>query len=300
MGNKYDSQIEKMKSTLEQDPSSLESIKQQAENLVAMYPNDVWIFAEIGGVFDSNGFEHDACLWYERALEFGFDRFPQDQAPHFCVWYGSTLRNVGRFSNSESVIRSALERWPRFSALQFFLGLTLMSQGKSMDAIVAFASLSAGEWDNSIQDYRRAVSSYLEEELVPSANRPCLSAVRLVAKNVRESAAWYASAFGASTSMLNDDFALLICGSAQLEIALHDEKNPLSEGGTIAYWSVPSLKEWQKKMEQAGAVLYRGPLEIRQENLIICQMKDPFGGVFGLRSGLSGSDKEDIPALVSP
>jgi hypothetical protein len=286
MKYEWKKQIETLKANLEKDPKSFEQIKQKVADLAKKYPSCSWLLVEIGGIFDSNGFEHEACTWYERGLDFGFDQFPQDQAPHFCVWYGSTLRNVSRFVDSERVIRKALERWPQFSALQFFLGLTLMSQGRTIESLNAFASLSVGSWDNSVQDYRRPITSYFEEELIPAANKPCLSVVRMTSTNVRESAKWYGDVFQTSPRMIDDNFALLGWGTSTIEFAAADEKNPMRTGGTIAYWYVSNLNEWQKKLESAGATLYRGPLEIREENLIICQMKDPFGGVFGLRSKL--------------
>ena len=164
-------EIESLRDKLAADPSSRNEVQMAAEALALRFSDDAWLLAEIGGVFDSNGHEADACLWYERALKFGFDSFPPEQAPHFCVWYGSTLRNVKRYRDSERVLRSALERWPRFSALQFFLALALMSQGKAMEAIVALAELQTPGWDDSIKQYHRVVESYLVEELRPAAQQ---------------------------------------------------------------------------------------------------------------------------------
>jgi predicted enzyme related to lactoylglutathione lyase len=289
MTEPWGQQLNEMRARLEEAPDALDAIRKQVVALAEAYPESGWLRVEIGGIFDSNGFEHDACTWYERGLEFGQDSFPESEAPHFCVQYGSTLRNVGRFEASEKVLRSGLQRWPQFSALQFFLGLTLMSQGRSMEALVAFASLSAGSWDTSVHDYRRAIANYLAEELQPAAVGVNLGAVRLHIHDVPKAAAWYGEAFGLKLVSCNDDFALLQKGSSILELARADDKNPSSSGGTVAYWSVLSLTEACERLVAAGAVIFRGPLKIDDEGLVICQMKDPFGGVFGLRSIFSAS-----------
>lgn len=278
-----------MRSRLEAEPDAVDAIRQQALDLAALHPTCGWLRVEIGGVFDSNGFEHDACSWYERGLEYGHESFPESEAPHFCVQHGSTLRNVGRLAASEKVLRGGLERWPKFSALQFFLGLTLMSQGRSMEALVAFASLSSATegWDTSLHDYRRAIRDYLAEELRPAAVGANLSVVRLHIHDVRKAADWYSEAFGLKVTRCTDDFALLQKGSSILERARADAKNPVSCGGTVSYWTVPSISESCDRLSAAGAAMFRRPLEIPEEGLVICQMKDPFGGVFGLRSMIS-------------
>lgn len=66
-------------------------------------------------------------------------------------------------------MREALAQWARFSAAQYFLALVLMSQGRHLESIVALAELQLRQnWDDSIVTYRRAVESYLVEELRPA------------------------------------------------------------------------------------------------------------------------------------
>jgi tetratricopeptide (TPR) repeat protein len=274
--------IDKLKSTFAENPEMFDNVVLQAEELAAASPNNAWLHAEIGGIFDSSGKEHEACKWYERALQFGLDAMPPEMAPHFCVWYGSTLRNVGRLVDSENVLRRALERWPRISALQFFLALTLMSQGRSMEAITALAELQLPEWDDSIKTYKRAVESYLSEELRPAAKNLTLGCVRVIVRNIDESVPWYQKVLGVPVSVSVPHFALFRVGGGLIELVEADEKNPESIGGTIAYWNANPIDEWMERFEKHGATLYRGPSFIEEEKLTICQFRDPFGTVIGL------------------
>lgn len=87
--------ISELQLKLESDSSTLSIVRRAVEELANSFPEDSWLRYEIAGIFDSNGYEAEACVWYERALDLGVDTFPQDEGPHFWVAYGSTLRNVG-------------------------------------------------------------------------------------------------------------------------------------------------------------------------------------------------------------
>lgn len=161
--------ISELQTKLESDHSCLPVVCREAEALAESDAENAWLRYEIAGIFDSTGHEAEACVWYERLLDLGIEKISKDEVPHFWVAYGSTLRNVGRLADSERVLREALAQWPRFSALQFFLALALMSQGRHLESIVALAELQLRQnWDDSIVTYRRAVESYLVEELRPA------------------------------------------------------------------------------------------------------------------------------------
>lgn len=158
-----DQVLNDLRTLLSQGVDRLDEGRRRAQAWAAQAPRDAWLHAQLGGVFDSCGFEHEACLWYERALGLGTGGFPADQLPHFFVWYGSTLRNVGRAGDAEAQLRRALVEWPRFSALQFFWALALVSLDRLPEAVVALADLQTGGWDDSLAAYQRAVQSYVDE-----------------------------------------------------------------------------------------------------------------------------------------
>lgn len=59
-----------------------------------------------------------------------------------------------------------------------------------------------------------------------------------------------------------------------------EEKNP--EGGsTVVYLAVDDLTAARDRLLEAGCQPWRGPIEIEAERRI-CQLRDPFGTVWGL------------------
>jgi len=51
--------------------------------------------------------------------------------------------------------------------------------------------------------------------------------------------------------------------------------------GTVTYWQVGDFNKAVKWACDCGGKLYRGPLDIEDEQSI-CQILDPFGNLFGL------------------
>jgi predicted enzyme related to lactoylglutathione lyase len=99
--------------------------------------------------------------------------------------------------------------------------------------------------------------------------------------SVRAAAQWYASVLELPVSFVDDRFATIAVGSAQLCFHPADSKVPAGRAGQVAYWRVASLNDASEAFRRAGAVLYRGPLAIGADQGI-CQFADPFGNLFGL------------------
>ena len=273
-----------LSASLAADRGRFSEICAAAQELAQMAPQNADLLAEIGGIFDSNDFEQEALHWYEKALELGNEAMTPTIAPHFHVWYGSTLRNVGRARDSEMVLRNALQRWNRFAALQYFLSLSLFSQGRVAEAFAAMAELGSGEWDDSLSKYSRAVQSYLQEEIRIKCSDKNLAGVtihRIVVANVVEATQWYEKLFKCRAVEIDARFSLFELSGCQFEICMADEKNPSSTGGSVGYWNARPFDDWVMRFEVAGAALFRGPLTI-PDGRRICQFQDPFGGIFGL------------------
>ena len=73
----------------------------------------------------------------------------------------------------------------------------------------------------------------------------------------------------------------VVVGDVQLGFHPADGKTPQGVGGTVPYCGVDSLDAVAKKFVGGGAAVHRGPLEI-EDGRRICQIRDPFGNVFGL------------------
>ncbi|WP_157497580.1 VOC family protein [Gilvimarinus chinensis] len=72
-------------------------------------------------------------------------------------------------------------------------------------------------------------------------------------------------------------------GGITLEIVQADHKVNSAPSGTVLYWQTDNLEEAVMKLTALGAKLYRGPLDI-EDNQVICQLMDPFGNLIGLRA----------------
>lgn len=104
---------------------------------------------------------------------------------------------------------------------------------------------------------------------------------RVSTDNFEGSKNWYSKIFQTAPVVDEEGYVEFCLESGNgFAIARADSKSPTSSGGTICYWKVENLNDSIKYFESLGASVYRGPLKIDDE-LSICQIKDPFGGVFG-------------------
>lgn len=87
---------------------------------------------ELAGMYDSMGFEAEARVEYERALELGLDEALHAQ---LAVQYGSTLRNLGRLDEAIAVLRTAPTHESTGSAPRIVLALALHSAGRKDEAL---------------------------------------------------------------------------------------------------------------------------------------------------------------------
>ena len=98
----------------------------------------------------------------------------------------------------------------------------------------------------------------------------------------RVAADWYAQLLDLPiTCMADPEHYFLRVGQQDIWFHLADDKSPSGTGGQVAYWRVENFDAAQVRAEGLGAVLYRGPLD-RGDGEWMCQMKDPFGNIFGL------------------
>ena len=110
-----------------------------------------------------------------------------------------------------------------------------------------------------------------------------LHTVYLFVHDVKKSSSWYSKVLNIPLTIDEEIFGLLKIGPNEMCFHQADGKSPVSTGGSVAYWSVKSLKGAMDLFVKHGASLYRGSIEIPESNEGICQMKDPFGNVIGLR-----------------
>ncbi|MEZ9525142.1 VOC family protein [Enterovibrio norvegicus] len=109
-------------------------------------------------------------------------------------------------------------------------------------------------------------------------------AILIHVPNISEGLKWYQKAFpeAACVYYSESDFTALEINDISLEIVQADEKVSAGKKGTVVYWLVENLSDKLSSLEELGAKLYRGPMEI-ENGLTMCQLEDPFGNLIGLR-----------------
>jgi predicted Zn-dependent protease len=129
--------------------------------LAAEFPDDAEVQYQAAWVHDYLGLEEDAVPYYERALELGL---PEPELEGLVLGLGSTYRNVGRISDSLTLLERGVREYPANHAMRCFLALARLSNGEGNEALaLTFDVILATSNDPSIDRYRRALSSYRDE-----------------------------------------------------------------------------------------------------------------------------------------
>lgn len=125
---------------------------------------------------------------------------------------------------------------------------------------------------------------FLVKAIVPRQNFKKISAVLVHVPDWREGLSWYMKAFPEArlVKIPEFDFEYLNLNGINVEIVKADEKVGSGTNGTVVYWEVDSFDSTKFHLKSIGATLYRGPMNI-ENGLRMCQLKDPFGNLLGLR-----------------
>ena len=129
-------------------------------------PANVTAQIAAAGACDNEGLESEAVVFYDAAWKLGV---PSGQRSDFVIGYGSTLRNVGRFEESERVLRQALSEGIHPRAARAFLALTLHAAGHFSQALAELLDLllePAGS-DAALERYAPSLTYYAGELRVP-------------------------------------------------------------------------------------------------------------------------------------
>jgi predicted enzyme related to lactoylglutathione lyase len=109
-----------------------------------------------------------------------------------------------------------------------------------------------------------------------------IAAVMIHVSDVQAALDWYQRAFPMAARKTVGGFDFLVVDDIQIEIVPADEKVSSGPAGTVVYWRVKDFDRALAHMQSVGSVLYRGPLEI-ENDLRMCQVRDPWGNCIGLR-----------------
>lgn len=143
------------------DAAELEDVDPTLLRRAAELPESFEAQVEAAYACDRAGHEERAIRYYEAALGLGFpDGFDRSG---FMLGLGSTLKNVGRLTESEAVLRRELASASEGGALGLFLALTLHAQGRFDEALAQAFEVCLRHPSPSVTRYRRALESYQAE-----------------------------------------------------------------------------------------------------------------------------------------
>jgi predicted enzyme related to lactoylglutathione lyase len=109
-----------------------------------------------------------------------------------------------------------------------------------------------------------------------------LQEVMVFVDDLAAARAWYARLVGSEPEIDRPGVVAFRVGPNLLVLHPSDAKSPVSSGGQVAYWRVADLAAAIDAASELGATLHRGPGDVPEDGIRICQMRDPFGSVFGM------------------
>lgn len=117
---------------------------------------------------DRAGHEQQALVFYQRAWDLGV---PEEQRFEFLIGYSSTLKNVGRATESLQWLREAGKEQPEHPALAAFTALSLHAIGETQQALATMLDAALRtEGGDGLSPYTRALTQY-RDGLLADARR---------------------------------------------------------------------------------------------------------------------------------
>jgi predicted enzyme related to lactoylglutathione lyase len=110
-----------------------------------------------------------------------------------------------------------------------------------------------------------------------------IRAVMFFAADPRACCRWWAEHLGGASKTHVEAGGFCWFEVSGVEVGFHpadEDRNPVG-GSPVIYWAVDDLERRRSEFLQAGCTAHRGPLDIAAERRI-CQLRDPFGNIFGL------------------
>lgn len=127
-------------------------------------PAEIEAWFQLGGEFDSTGYEAEAMTAYERVFRYGPDNLPPAARPQLYLQAASTLRNLDRIEESRALFEQGRARFPEFGALTAFQALLEITAGNERAGnLLLLSCLSAADdQSGSLARYRRSLIGYTQ------------------------------------------------------------------------------------------------------------------------------------------
>jgi tetratricopeptide (TPR) repeat protein len=147
------------------ESGQLEEMEQARRLLLELrteFPDDARVALQTAWAHDTLGLEAEAVPHYEAALARAGD-LSDDELRNALLGLGSTFRTLGRYAESDRMLRQGIGRFPDYRPFRVFHALTAYNLGRSRDAVEQLLKLLLETTsDAEILEYRRALGEYAE------------------------------------------------------------------------------------------------------------------------------------------
>ncbi|MGZ4135147.1 MAG: VOC family protein [Tumebacillaceae bacterium] len=99
--------------------------------------------------------------------------------------------------------------------------------------------------------------------------------------NVSEAKSWYMGLLDANPTFDDPNYCAFRLGGVMIGLHPSDAKTAADVAGQIVYWRCANLDSTIAHFLAHGCAIFRGPI-VGVDGPKICQVKDPFGNVWGL------------------
>ena len=109
-----------------------------------------------------------------------------------------------------------------------------------------------------------------------------LAEVMVFVEDLPAARAWFAAFLELQPYLDETEGVGFRIGPDELHLRPADAKSPARTAGSVAYWEVPSVDAAIARATALGAVVHRGPGDVPEAAIRICQVREPGGVVFGM------------------
>ena len=115
-----------------------------------------------------------------------------------------------------------------------------------------------------------------------SATFERLAEVMVFVDDLAATRRWFSSFLDLEPEMDLPEAVGFRIGPHELHLRPADAKSPARTAGSVAYWEVPSVDAATERAVGLGATVHRGPGDVPEAAIRICQVQEPGGVVFGM------------------
>jgi tetratricopeptide (TPR) repeat protein len=128
------------------------------------HPHDPITWFALACCYDHLGRVQEALPYYERTSNVGVDKLPLTDRPRLFLQWGSTLRNLKRYQESEDILMQGARLFPEIKAIKAFLALTQYAKGDFQKAAQALFVILHSKYpeDSSLASYARTLDWYID------------------------------------------------------------------------------------------------------------------------------------------